>query len=112
MLNDTLKSKELVVLPTPDIFERELRGKLNDYEHLNPEQAKKLDSAMKANTATVSLLFVITGVCVLFGGLDIIWSVMDLFQLLSYLKYLNVDFPTNVLEYLESMGKFNIQALT
>jgi hypothetical protein len=33
---------------------------------------------------------------VIFGGLDIFWNLLDLFQLFSYLQYINVEYPYNL----------------
>lgn len=40
----------------------------------------------------------------LFGGLNIFWNLLDLLQLLSYIKYFNVQYPYNVDFYFTLFG--------
>lgn len=48
-------------------------------------------------------------VAILCGCLSILWNILDIIQLFSYLKYLNVDFPQNMDEFFElfDFAQFN-----
>lgn len=52
------------------------------------------------------------GFCLLTGGFDMINELLDLLQLVSYLKYMNVIYPYNVDLYFNYMSQFNFNSLT
>jgi hypothetical protein len=46
---------------------------------MSPEETKNLDNTMDANNVTVNILLIVMGICILLGGFEVLWSVMDLF---------------------------------
>jgi hypothetical protein len=62
---------------------------------------------MKVNEVFLLILMGVLITCALLGGFETVWSIIDLLQLLSYLKFINVDYPANIVTYFEFMGRFN-----
>ncbi|CAD8193166.1 unnamed protein product [Paramecium pentaurelia] len=59
------------------------------------------------NSLSINLFYIILillAVSILFGGLDIFYNLLDTIQLLSYLKYINLQFPYNLQTYFEIFG--------
>lgn len=67
---------------------------------------------MTTNDVFIYIILIIMVSCFLTGGFDMIFNIMDLFQLISYLKYLNIDFPYNVSVYFDIMGQYNFQFIS
>jgi proprotein convertase subtilisin/kexin type 5 len=44
------------------------------------------------------------GCAILFGGLDIFYNLLDTLQMLSYLKYVNTQFPYNLQSFFNLFG--------
>lgn len=47
---------------------------------------------------------VMAGGAILFGGIDIFYNLLDTIQMLSYLKYVNINFPYNLSSFFELFG--------
>ena len=53
----------------------------------------------------------IAAVAVMTGSLEIIWNLLDILQLLSYIKYINIIFPLNLNTYFEIFNLVSISPL-
>lgn len=59
---------------------------------------------MKLSRYVLYLLFGFAIIAFLFGGLNIFWNLLDVLQLISYLKFFNVYYPYNLNNYLTIFG--------
>ncbi|CAK71424.1 unnamed protein product (macronuclear) [Paramecium tetraurelia] len=62
------------------------------------------DGLMKLSKYILYLLFGFAVLAFLFGGLNIFWNLLDVLQLVSYLQFLNVEYPYNVKNYFTIFG--------
>jgi len=53
----------------------------------------------------------IAAVAVMTGSLEMIWNLLDILQLLSYIKYINITFPLNLNTYFEIFKLISISPL-
>ncbi|CAD8122013.1 unnamed protein product [Paramecium sonneborni] len=60
-----------------------------------------------ATSSSSILLYIMAGMAagaVLFGGLEIFYNLLDTIQMLSYLKYINTQYPYNLEQFFEFFG--------
>lgn len=48
---------------------------------------------------------------ILTGSFEMVWNLLDMLQLLSYIKYINIDFPLNLNIYFEIFKLITISPL-
>ncbi|CAD8044522.1 unnamed protein product [Paramecium primaurelia] len=56
-------------------------------------------------------MIALSTLCVLTGSFEMFWNLMDLLQYLSYIKYVNIQFPTNLNIYFEVFKLISIQPI-
>lgn len=56
-------------------------------------------------------MITLSAFCIVTGSFEIFWNLMDLLQYLSYIKYINIQFPTNLNIYFEVFKLISIQPL-
>ncbi|CAK66884.1 unnamed protein product (macronuclear) [Paramecium tetraurelia] len=62
------------------------------------------DGLIKLSRYILYLLLGFAILAFLFGGLNIFWNLLDVLQLVSYLQFLNVEYPYNVKNYFTIFG--------
>ncbi|CAD8082958.1 unnamed protein product [Paramecium sonneborni] len=90
------QSKQLVLL-TPSV--------------LSQAQKDIADSASAFNQAVIYSLAGLSSLCLLTGSSDIFWNLMDQLQYLSYIKYINIQFPNNLNIYFDVFKLITISPL-
>jgi len=50
-------------------------------------------------------------IAIMTGSLEMVWNLLDMLQLLSYIKYVNIDFPLNLDTYFEIFKLVTISPL-
>ncbi|CAD8107708.1 unnamed protein product [Paramecium sonneborni] len=69
------------------------------------ETTKEMTETMNSFSLNLFYIFLILlAASILLGGLDIFYNLLDTIQLLSYLKYINVQFPFNLQSFFEIFG--------
>ncbi|CAK74085.1 unnamed protein product (macronuclear) [Paramecium tetraurelia] len=96
--NLTLKeSQGTLVLLTPSV--------------LSQAQKAIAQSASAFNQAVIYSLAGLSSLCLLTGSSDIFWNLMDQLQYLSYIKYINIQFPNNLNIYFDVFKLITISPL-
>ncbi|CAD8085417.1 unnamed protein product [Paramecium sonneborni] len=90
------QSKSLVLL-TPSV--------------LSEAQKAMAESASAFNQAVIYALAGLSTLCLLTGSSDIFWNLMDQLQYLSYIKYINIQFPNNLNIYFDVFKLITISPL-
>ncbi|CAD8171155.1 unnamed protein product [Paramecium pentaurelia] len=63
------------------------------------------------NEAIIISLVILSTICLLTGSSDVFWNLMDQLQYLSYIKYINIEFPSNLNIYFEVFNLISISPL-
>ncbi|CAD8120365.1 unnamed protein product [Paramecium sonneborni] len=79
---------------------------------LSSTQINLAQSTVAYNQAVIYFLISISGVCLLTGSSEIFWNLMDQLQYLSYIKYINIQFPPNLNIYFEVFKLISIEPVT
>ncbi|CAD8071405.1 unnamed protein product [Paramecium sonneborni] len=77
---------------------------LLEYEATSEIAESATNGLMKLSKYILYLLFGFAILAFLFGGLNIFWNLLDILQLISYLQFLNVNYPYNVNNYFTIFG--------
>ncbi|KAM3133418.1 hypothetical protein pb186bvf_014422 [Paramecium bursaria] len=90
---------------------REIKTLISDFEYVD-QQTK--DSTEQSINSTSYLLYIILGLVllsILFGGIDIFFNLLELLQFISYLQYVNTQFPYNLETFLNIFAFIQLQIL-
>ncbi|CAK82971.1 unnamed protein product (macronuclear) [Paramecium tetraurelia] len=78
---------------------------------LTADQKAIAESATVFNEAIIYSLAGISSICLLTGSTEIFWNLMDQLQYLSYIKYVNIQFPNNLNIYFDIFNLVTISPL-
>ncbi|CAD8079160.1 unnamed protein product [Paramecium primaurelia] len=78
---------------------------------LSADQKAIAESATIFNEAIIYSLAAISSVCLLTGSTELFWNLMDQLQYLSYIKYVNIQFPNNLNIYFDMFKLVTISPL-
>ncbi|CAD8065678.1 unnamed protein product [Paramecium sonneborni] len=84
--------------------EKNYMTSLLEYKAQSDLAESATNGLMKLSKYILYLLFGFAILAFLFGGLNIFWNLLDVLQLVSYLQYLNVEYPYNVNNYFTLFG--------
>ncbi|CAK74991.1 unnamed protein product (macronuclear) [Paramecium tetraurelia] len=73
-----------------------------------------LESSQSAKSFTNTIIYfmvALSALCILTGSFEMFWNLMDLLQYLSYIKYVNIQFPANLNIYFEVFKLISIQPI-
>ena len=59
------------------------------------------ESAKSFTNTVIYFMIALSIICILTGSFEMFWNLMDLLQYLSYIKYVNIQFPSNLNIYFE-----------
>ncbi|CAD8062024.1 unnamed protein product [Paramecium sonneborni] len=85
-------------------IEKNYMIQLKEYNQPSVLNQQVTDGLMKLSRYVLYLLFGFAIIAFLFGGLNIFWNLLDVLQLISYLKFFNVYYPYNLNNYLTIFG--------
>ncbi|CAK76405.1 unnamed protein product (macronuclear) [Paramecium tetraurelia] len=78
---------------------------------LSEETQQKLQSVVKLNEATMYSLIAISGLAIVTGNFVMFFNLLDLLQSLSYLRYMQYQFPPHLIEFLNTYTKVSLQPI-
>ncbi|CAD8117276.1 unnamed protein product [Paramecium primaurelia] len=73
--------------------------KIADIIFVDATTVEQVEMASSSNQYILYAIGTMSGTALLFGGLDIFYNLLDTIQILSYLKYINSQFPFNLQEF-------------
>ncbi|CAD8104716.1 unnamed protein product [Paramecium primaurelia] len=82
----------------------EVSTTIPEYIFIDQTQATQVEMAASSNQILLYIMAVMAGGAILFGGLDIFYNLLDTIQMLSYLKYINTQFPFNLQQFFDFFG--------
>ncbi|CAD8141976.1 unnamed protein product [Paramecium pentaurelia] len=78
---------------------------------LSSSQISISENAKSFLSIVIYFMITLSAFCIITGSFEIFWNLMDLLQYLSYIKYINIQFPTNLNIYFEVFKLISIQPL-
>ncbi|CAD8154790.1 unnamed protein product [Paramecium octaurelia] len=78
---------------------------------LTEDTQQKLQSVVKLNEATMYSLTAISGLAIVTGNVAMFVNLLDLLQSLSYLRYMQYQFPPHLIEFLNTYTKVSLQPI-
>ncbi|CAD8077820.1 unnamed protein product [Paramecium sonneborni] len=109
----TTKEEFLIQFPNPSYFISdqgypqilsEVSTAIPEYIFINQAQVNQVEMAGTSNQILLYIMAVMAGGAILFGGIDIFYNLLDTIQMLSYLKYINTQFPFNLQSFFDFFG--------
>ncbi|CAD8127452.1 unnamed protein product [Paramecium sonneborni] len=82
----------------------EVSTTIPEYIFIDQAQVNQVEMAGSSNSILLYIMAVMAGGAILFGGLDIFYNLLDTIQMLSYLKYINTQFPFNLQTFFDFFG--------
>ncbi|KAM3132644.1 hypothetical protein pb186bvf_015316, partial [Paramecium bursaria] len=89
-----------------------LTVKVSKYQLIEQQTVATTQGAVQSNLYLLYLLLGMLFFSILFGGIDVFYNLLDLLQILSYLQYVNTEFPYNLQQFLNLFQFAQIQFLS
>ncbi|CAD8198174.1 unnamed protein product [Paramecium octaurelia] len=81
-----------------------LTQEINQYTFIDQQLMQEVELVNSGNYYILYILAGFAGGSILFGGVDIFYNLLDTLQMLSYLKYINTQFPYNLEQFFDMFG--------
>ncbi|CAD8081493.1 unnamed protein product [Paramecium primaurelia] len=85
--------------------------KLSNIEQLTNLQKTITDKATQFNTIVIYIIIGIAILSIFLGNFEIFWNLLDNLQQLSYIKYININYPINFQVFLAIFDLVSLQPL-
>ncbi|CAD8151516.1 unnamed protein product [Paramecium pentaurelia] len=82
----------------------EIETVIQEYIQIDESDIAQVGTATSSNQILLYIMAVMAGGAILFGGLEIFYNLLDTIQMLSYLKYINTQYPYNLQSFFEFFG--------
>ncbi|CAD8107915.1 unnamed protein product [Paramecium sonneborni] len=84
--------------------EQFIQAIIPEFMFIEESAVLQVKMATNGNQYVLYVMGAMCGGAILFGGLDIFYNLLDTIQMLSYLKYINTQFPYNLQEFFDFFG--------
>ncbi|CAD8165030.1 unnamed protein product [Paramecium pentaurelia] len=85
-------------------IQNEISALIPKFIYIDQTAVAQVEMATSSNSILLYIMAFMAGGAILFGGLEIFYNLLDTIQMLSYLKYINTQYPYNLETFFDFFG--------